>query len=181
MKTVRFVAVAVLTILATCSVGHAAVLQSFDRLFQGDDPTEGFTFTLPYDASTPSMLQFDGFAENLVPDETGVRFLLRWAPSGTDGGGEMAFPGEPQFGGVRLPGVDLLSGTTRVLLHFGATIDYAPGGVLFVVEGLGPTDSFRFVGDLTLQPVPEPETWTLLALGATAVIIARRRTACRAG
>jgi hypothetical protein len=181
MRAVRFVAVAVLTIDVMCRAGHAAALQSFDRLFQGDDPTEGFSFTLPYDASTPTLLRFDGFAENLVLDETGVRFLLRWAPSGTDGGGEMVFPGEPQFGGVRLPGTDPLSGTTRVPLHFGTAIHYAPGGVLFVVEGLGPTDSFRFVGDLTLQPVPEPATWALLILGVIAVIVERRLAACRAG
>src|SRR5512138_3373959 len=125
MRCIHYVPVLVAAFVLSDQPAHSAVLQSFDRQFQGDDPTESFTFTLPHDPSLPSLLRFDGFAENLVPDETGVRFLLRWAPTGTDGGGEMVFPGEPIFGGVRLPGVDSVPGTTRVPIHFGATIDYA--------------------------------------------------------
>lgn len=177
----RILARVIVAIFLSCTAASAAVLQSFDRLFQGDDPTEGFEFAPVHDPATPGMLRFDGFAENLAPDETGVRFLLRWGVPGAEGGGTFVFPPEGEFAGVRLPGADVVSGTRPVPLHFGVPVDYTPGGVLFVVEGLGPADNFRLVGDLTFQPVPEPATWALLGAGGAILFFARRRDPRRRG
>ena len=63
----------------------AGTLQTFDRLFQGDDPTEGFDFSLAPDPATQSLIRFSGFAENRDTfSETGVRFWLAWPTNAPD-------------------------------------------------------------------------------------------------
>lgn len=158
------------------AAAQVTVLQSFDRVFAGDDPTEGFTFTLPHDPAMPTWLRFDGFAENLAFDETGVRFALRWDRAPGELAGSLLFPeGDGYFMGVRLPGTGGTPNTTPVPLHFGALLDFAPGTVHLTVEGLGPADYFRLAGDLTLQPVPEPKVWVLALLGVALVNVMRRQ------
>ena len=67
---------------------QAAVLQSFERLFQGDDPSESFQFSLEYDPAGPTTVRFAGFVENLSAfDETGARFLLGWGAHQRQSGG----------------------------------------------------------------------------------------------
>lgn len=48
----------------------------------------------------------------------------------------------------------------------------------FIVQGGGPADHFRFVGDFTIQQVPEPTASTLAAAGAVIglLTVRRRRT-----
>jgi hypothetical protein len=59
-----------------------------------------------------------------------------------------------------------MSATTRVPFRFEERIDFTPSELQFSVEGLGPTDRFQFVGDFSIQAVPEPTT--LLAVAALA-------------
>ena len=127
----------------------AGTLETFDRLFQGDDPTEGFDFSLPPDPATPSLIRFSGFAENRDAfSETGVRFWLgSWRTNGTRDELHL-FPREPEFfTGYRLPPADPLNGPVRVPVQFQTRLEYSPASVHFTVEGLGCCDDFRFVGD----------------------------------
>jgi hypothetical protein len=165
----RFPTAAALSIVILVSVrlaasAPAAVIQSFDELFQGDDPSKVYTFNLLFEPLTPSELRFDGFVENLdLFDETGVRFGLAWqAADGTHGIGA-TFPAGDDFNmGVRLPPVDPVLGTVRVPVQFSADLGLSsPAVVELIAEGLGPADNFRLVGDLTIQPVPEPDVLAL--------------------
>jgi len=160
------------------AVTEAAVLRSFDQRFEGDDPTEGFDFNLPYDADVPSVVRFEGFAENLntgADAGTGVRFALRWRPPAGDGGG-FDFPADDQPG-VRLPAADPEAGPVRVPIQFETTLPYSPALLHFTVEGLGPADNFRFVGDLSIRPLPEPAAGALVAALAVAALRRNRRAA----
>ena len=160
-----------------------AVLRSFDQVLEGDDPTEVFELNLPFDAAVPTVLQFNGFVENLDAGddaETGMRFQLRWRPMAGDGGGfDFPDPADPNSRGVRLPAADPLLGPVRVPVTFQTIVPYSPALVRFGVEGLGPTDRFRFVGDLSIQPVPEPHAATVgsAVLIATLILRGTRRRA----
>jgi hypothetical protein len=163
-------------VIAAAAPAHAAVLRSFDQVFQGDDPGEVFEFNLPFDPAQPAVVSFEGFAENLeagADSETGVRFHLRWRPPTGDGGGDGGgadLPDESPFPrGVRLPPADPLSGPVRVPLHFESLLAYSPSLLIFAVEGLGPTDNFRLAGDLSIRPVPEPAP---IAFGAGFLVAA---------
>src|SRR5687767_5862772 len=106
----------------------AGTLQTFDSLFQGDDPTEGFEFSLFPDPARPCVIQFSGYAENRDGlDETGVRF---WLGSGRTNGTRdelHLFPPEPQFFmGFRLPPIDPMNGPVRVPIQFQSRIEYSP-------------------------------------------------------
>lgn len=138
-------------------LGSGRLLQSFDRLFQGDDPTEGFEFSLPLDLAVPSVVRFAGFAENQdMFHETGVRFWLIWGRAEGSHEEVRIFPEEPEFFmGFRLPPTDLAGNPVRVPMEFQSRIDYSPAWVKFTVEGLGCCDNFRLVGDLTIQPGPQ--------------------------
>ena len=166
----------VLALLLLPTATDAALLRSFDQRFEGDDPTEGFDFTLPYDAAVPSVVRFEGFAENLnVGPEagTGVRFALVWRPP-QGGGDNFRFPPEEEPG-VRLPAADPATGPLRVPIQFETTLPYSPALLHFTVEGLGPADNFQFVGDLSIRPVPEPAAIALpAALAALAGSLLRR-------
>jgi hypothetical protein len=148
----------------------ATVLQSFDRLFQGDDPSEVFEFTLPLDPAMPSSVRFAGFVENRDTfAETGVRFNLAWGRTagGFDSG--ILFPDGPEYlMGVRMPPADPLSGPIRVPVEFQASVGYWPASVILAVEGLGCCDNFRFVGNLTIEPLPR---LAISRLGSDAVQI----------
>ena len=164
---------------------RAAVLRSFDQVFEGDDPSEVFEFNLPFDQATPAVVRFDGFAENLdagAEAETGVRFQLRWRPATGDGGG-VDLPDETLFPrGVRLPPADPTTGPARVPIEFESLVPYSPALLLFAVEGLGPSDHFRFAGELSIRPVPEPGAPGLALLASSAALgFSRCRARVRGG
>ena len=173
-----------LAVIFVASPAAGAVLRSFDQVFQGDDPSEVFEFDLPFDPAVRSVLRFDGFAENLGtgPEaETGVRFQIRWRPAVGDGGGA-DFPDDPEGMGVRLPAADPVLGPTRVPIRFETGVPYSPAVVLLGVEGLGPSDHFRFVGEFSIRPVPEPTGVVSLAVMAIASIgFGRPRRTTRRG
>ena len=147
-----------LIVASTSFRASAGTLETFHRLFQGDDPTEGFDFSLAPDPVAPSLIRFFGFAENRdTLSETGVRFWLgSWRTNGTRDELHL-FPREPEFfTGYRLPPADPLNGPVRVPIQFQTRLEYCPASVHFTVEGLGCCDDFRFVGDLTIEPAWEP-------------------------
>ena len=161
--------------LASQIEAQSLVTRSFDLVFQGDDPSERYDFFLPYDRQTPVTVQFNGFFENLASEETGVRYGLNWYL------GNNLWDGR-QFTddmGVRLPPADSIAGTTRMPINFNQPIDFTPSEVHFWVEGLGPTDRFRFVGDLAIQPVPEPAVLILLTAAALGGLVLRLRSTMR--
>src|SRR6185503_9213490 len=137
----------------------ATVLQSFDHLFQGDDPSEVFQFNLNYDPAAPTTVRFKGFVENLDPFyETGARFLFAWGRSDGSWDGAALFPdGSGNLVGIRFPAADTVQGPVRVPLDFQARLEYAPAWLRFDVEGLGCCDNFRLVGPLTIEPTVEPQ------------------------
>ena len=154
------------------SATGATVLQSFDRLFQGDDPSEVFQFSLKHDPAAPSTVRFKGFVENLDAfDETGARFLFGWGRSEGSWDGVVLFPdGLDYLMGVRFPAADPVQGPVRVPVEFQARIDYAPAWLRFDVEGLGCCDNFSLVGDLTIEPTMEPQL-RVSRVGSTAARI----------
>ena len=149
---------------------QAAVMQSFDRLFQGDDPSESFQFSLDYDPAAPATVRFAGFVENLSPfDETGARFLLAWGRTNASWPEGVYLPDGPEYlMGVRFPAADPVQGPVRVPVELEARIGYAPASLRFDVEGLGCCDYFRLVGTLTIKPPVEPELRASRAGGAAA-------------
>jgi hypothetical protein len=151
---------------------QAAVLQSFDRLFEGDDPSESFQFSLEYDPAIPTTVRFAGFVENLSTfDETGARFLFGWGRTNDDWVEGVSFPAWPDYlRGVRFPAADPLLGPTRVPVVFQGRVGYAPASLRFDVEGLGCCDYFRLVGTLSIEPTVEPELRVSRAGGAAARI-----------
>lgn len=162
----------VLAAVGTPSASAATVLQSFDRLFAGDDPTESFQFSLEYDPTVPTTVRFAGFVENLDPFyETGARFFLSWGRTNDSWEQVVLLPdGIGYLMGVRFPAADPVQGPVRVPVAFQGRIDYAPAGVWFGVEGLGCCDNFRLVGALTLEPTTEPQL-SVSRLGSTAARI----------
>jgi len=153
--------------LAAAWSTRAAVLQSFDHIFIGDDPSESFTFTQPLPPAAPSTLRFSGFVESLdLFEETGVRFLMGW---GVTNNLEESrnFPDDEIHMGVRLPPVDPVKGPVRVPLEWQASLGYGPALLRFDVEGLGCCDNFRLVGNLTLEFEPRLR---IAPLGAAARI-----------
>jgi hypothetical protein len=143
--------------------------RSFDLLFTGDDPSERYDFLLPFDPLVPVNVHFDGFFENLNPDETGVRSGLGWFVAGTAWEGRQF---TDEFG-VRLRGADADLGPTRVPFRFDQQIAFTPSETQFWVEGLGPGDRFRFVGDFSIEAVPEPTVSNLLAGAIVAGLLCR--------
>ena len=59
-------------------------------------------------------VQFDGFFENLNPGEMGVRYGIGWCLGNNNWEGRQ-FTDDM---GVRLPGADLVLGSTRVPIRF---------------------------------------------------------------
>jgi hypothetical protein len=173
MKTKWFLAlVAMLVSFGTSPQSRAQTLasRSFDLLFAGDDPSERFDFLLPSDPLVPVSVRFDGFFENLDFGETGVRFGLGWRVDGTMWDGRQF---TDEFG-VRLPGADPVLGSTRVPIHFDQQIDFTPSEIQYWVEGLGPGDRFQFVGDFSIQAVPEPTVFNCLGAAAMAGLLYRQ-------
>jgi hypothetical protein len=145
------------------SAAQTLAQRSLDIILEGDDPSEVFTFDLPFDALVPIRVSIDGLFENLDTSETGVRYKLWWPRA--DGGG-IDGPRELDF--IRLPP------SGRLPLQFEQSIGFTPDTVFFAIEGGGPTDHFRYVGDLVIQQVPEPGTFTLIGAGAVAWALCRR-------
>ena len=164
MKNTSRLLLFILTGLASVcapSTAEAAVLQSFDQLFLGDDASESFEFNLPPDPAVPKTIRFAGFVENLHTNREGaVRFFLGWQTNsgvGSDGVtiASLIFPPWPEYlHPPRLPAADPVSGPVRVPVVFQAEVNYSPSRVKFAVEGLTDNDNFRFVGDLTIEPRP---------------------------
>ena len=144
------------------------VSRSFNQLFAGDDPSVRFDFLLPFDPQVPINVLFNGYFENLDAGETGVHSSLGWPVAGTTWDGRELTDGDM---GLRLPGADPMSGTTRVPFQFEQRIDFTPSEIQFAVEGLGPGDRFQFVGDFSIQAVPEPAVVTLLVVAALAELL----------
>src|SRR4030095_2008480 len=67
------------------SAAQTLAQRSLDIILEGDDPSEVFTFDLPFDALVPIRVSIDGLFENLDTSETGVRYKLWWPRA--DGGG----------------------------------------------------------------------------------------------
>ena len=149
------------------TVAEPLLQRTFDLTLQGDDPGESFTFTLPEDPATPSILRFDGFFQNLDPEETGVRYYLSW--NRADGSG---------FDSI---GTDFtrLPASGQLPVYFEQPVAFTPASVYFLVEGGGPSDNFRFAGDFTIAQVPEPGVLTLLAAGGAIGLFALRRLKSR--
>ena len=175
LPTAAALSVAILAAVHLTASTFGAVVHSFDELLQGDDPSQVFTFNLPFEPLTPTQLSFDGFVENLdLFNETGVRFGLAWQTVNGSGGDGISFPGgEDFYMGVRLPPVDPLLGAVRVPVQFGADLAFSPAVVELIVEGLGPADNFRLVGDLAIQPVPEPGILMLFGAAASVGLVYR--------
>ena len=154
--------------LCTPQGSQAAVLQSIERLFQGDDPSESFQFSLEYDPAVPTTVRFAGFVENLSAfDETGARFLLGWGRTNDNLAEGVSWPGGPEYLlGVRFPPADPAQGSVRVTVEFQGRIAYAPASLRFDVEGLGGCDYFRLAGTLSIEPTVEPELRVSRAGGA---------------
>jgi hypothetical protein len=145
------------------SVAQTFAQRSFNVVLEGDDPSEVFTFDLPFDSLVPIRVSIDGLFENLDTSETGVRYKLWWPRadgSGIDG------PTDSDY--TRLPA------SGRLPLEFEQPIGFTPDMVFFAVEGGGPADHFRYVGDFTIQQVPEPVTSTLTVAGAVLALLGRR-------
>jgi hypothetical protein len=136
--------------------------RAFDIVLQDDDPGASFTFELSPDPLVPSVLRFDGFFQNLEPLQTGVRYDLSW--SRPDGG----FAGSLATDWTPLPSLGQLP------VQFEQSVPFTPASVNFYIEGGGPTDHFRFVGDFTIAQVPEPTIFTLLGTGSVFGLLCRR-------
>jgi hypothetical protein len=153
--------------LAAPGGAQPPVSRSFNQLFAGDDPSERFDFPLSFDPHVPIHVLFNGYFENLDAGETGVRSSLGWFVAGTTWDGRALTDGDM---GLRLPGADPILGTTRVPFQFEQRIDFTPSEIQFSVEGLGPGDRFQFVGDFSIQAVPEPTVITLLVVAPVAAL-----------
>jgi hypothetical protein len=149
--------------------GQLLVSRSFDLIYQGDDPSERYDFLLPYDPAVPVIVRFNGFLENLAPEETGVRYGIAGLRPDRTGEGRQ-FTDEM---GVRLPPADPVLGTTHVPIVFEQPITFTPAETYFWVEGLGGSDYFRFAGDFSIQAVPEPTASALLGCAAMLALLSR--------
>ncbi len=152
-------------VLGAARQGAAQTLtnHSFDFVLQGDDPGVVFTFDLPGDPLAPVLFRFDGFFQNLDLSQTGVRYDLSW--TGAAGGGVI--------GGI---GTDFmpLPASGQWPVSFEQSLGFTPATVFFHVEGGGPGDHFQFVGQFTIQAVPEPGVFALLGTGGIAGLLWRR-------
>jgi hypothetical protein len=156
MKTKRFsVVLVVLLTLGAAQHLAAQVLtnHSFDLVLQGDDPGEVFNFAFPFDPLVPSRVTFDGFFENLDGADTGVNYQLTWFHADRS-----VFLSSGGF----VP----LAGFGRLPLSLDQTAGFTPTEAFVHIEGGGPADHFRFVGQFAIQPVPEPSTFALLGVAA---------------
>jgi hypothetical protein len=144
-------AILALTIASPRStIGQPVVQQTLDALLDGDDPSQRFTFDLPYDPLTPIVVRLDGLFRNLSVDGTASRITIHWiAPSSGSAGTDW----NPLPGSGQLP------------LHFEHTLAFTPDSLFLLVEGGGPADYFRFTGDFSIQQVPEPGAMALFGAG----------------
>src|SRR5436190_20535720 len=97
---------------------------------------------LPGNAQLPSLLQFEGEFENRDPFETGVRYDLSWSLA--DGG---AFGGSEYIDFTHLPA------SGRLTVAFTKWIWFTPQTMRLLIEGGGPDDHFRFVGELRVRQI----------------------------
>jgi hypothetical protein len=167
-------------LLAALAAGHGAsaaprvtpVNQRVDVQLHGDDPSEVISIDVVPNPAAPLLVHVDGYFENLVSTQTNVRFDVYWlAP----GGGYDGFAG-PEF--MRLPPPAELA---TVPVSFDQTIPFTPPTVFLLLEGGGPDDHVRFVGEFELVTVPEPAMAGLVTVAAIFGQGGRRRWrgACR--
>ena len=126
---------------------------SFDLVLQGDDPGEVFNFTFPFDPLAPSRVTFNGYFENLDGASTGVNYYMSWS----DGGSSVV---------LSSGGFVQLAGSGQLPVSLDQTVGFTPTASFVHIEGGGPSDHFRFVGDFAIHQVPEPGMFTLLSLAA---------------
>jgi hypothetical protein len=167
----RLIYVAVLALMTLGRPDEVAaqelVRQSFDEVFEGDDPGMLYRYSLSFDPALSTEIHFDGTFINLASEETGVRFALAWRrPDGTGGN-------SPEEGFVPLPAAGQLP------VKFEEMIDFTPAELTLHIEGGGPADHFRFVGDVTATQVPEAGVAWSFALCVLISLGRRRFRRCR--
>lgn len=154
--------------LCTPAIAQPLVRHAIDLELHGDDPGEVLSFDLVPDLQTPLVVRLDGYYQNLVAAETVVRYDLWWTAADGHGlDGRVGPDWTPLLSAAQLP------------LAFEHEIGFTPATVDFLVEGGGSDDHLRFVGELTIWPVPEPGTAALLGAAAVAGLSWRRQTARR--
>ena len=119
---------------------------SYNLVLQGDDPGELFRYDLPGSTLVPSLVRFEGFFENLEPSETGVRYDFSWGSSGDAGA----------LGGYEVIDFTRLPASGRLPVQFTRWAWHTPQNLVVHIEGGGPSDHFRFVGELIIQQVSAP-------------------------
>ena len=167
----------VITALLSVAPAKAALIHTFDDIFIGDDPGGSFTFDLTTPPAQPVAFTFDGYVENLnltILGHTGVVFGLYWRDAMGAPFPGTAFP-TAGVSSLGLPVVEPILGPQRVPVRFTLSPITAPSSVIFYVDGQGPADNFHVVGDLTMEPVPEPGCFAGISLGLAGLALRRRR------
>jgi hypothetical protein len=169
-------AVLALAGLSFSAPARATLIHAFDNVFVGNDPTEVFTFPLSLPAGQPVVFTFTGTVANqnlTLLGHSGVRFALFWSDAGGPQPPATQYPPD-HASDIDLPVVDPILGPQPVPVQFSMFPTEVPASVSLAVEGTGPDDNFRLVGNLTVENIPEPGSFAI-ALMSIAGLTARRK------
>jgi hypothetical protein len=170
-------AVLALTALSFSAPANATLIHTFDNVFVGNDPTEVFTFPLSLPAGQPVVFTFTGSVANqnlTILGHSAVRFALFWRDAGGNQSPATYYPPDGASD-VDLPVVDPILGPQPVPVQFSLYPPEVPASVSLVVEGTGPADNFRFVGDFTVENIPEPGSFAITLLSIAGLNARRKR------